>query len=104
MTMTDKFERLSGFYQTKKEWNKKECTFQLMTMKKGKPKVVTETKFDMSALIGDIMITIIIDMGQGYMLHTKWNVLPACPKLHAALFAVMSAEENREADANGPQR
>jgi hypothetical protein len=100
--LNDKFERLSGFYQTKKEWSKKECTLQLMTMKKGKPKVVTETKFNMAEMIGSIQTTKEIDLGSGYLLRTQWNILPGCPKLHAQLFKGLEAEKQlEEAEQSG---
>lgn len=57
----------------------------------------------MSDLIGDIMIKKEIDLGKGYLLKTQWTIIPACPKLHAALFSKME-EENKDADANGLHR
>ena len=100
VVMSDKFERVSGFYQTKKEWSKKECIFQLMTMKKDKLKVVTETKVNMAEMIGSILAKKEVDMGKGYILKTQWNILPACPKLHAQLFKGLEAE-NQLAEAEG---
>jgi hypothetical protein len=64
--------------------------------KKGKPKLVTETKFNMSSLVGDINLTKDIDLGNGYTIKTLWNILPACPKLHAALFKNLAEEEAAE--------
>lgn len=67
--------------------------FQLMAMKKGKAKVLTECKYNMSDLIGDINKKADIDLGKGFILKTQWNILPACPKLHAALFKNMQDED-----------
>ena len=73
-----------------------------MTMKKGKPKVVTETKVNMAEMIGDIQALKEIDLGSGYILRTQWNILPACPKLHAQLFKGLEAEKQlEEAEQSG---
>ena len=73
-----------------------------MTMKKGKPKVVTETKVNMAEMIGEIQALKEIDLGKGYILRTQWNILPACPKLHAQLFKGLEAEKQlEEAEQSG---
>ena len=73
-----------------------------MTMKKGKPKVLTEIKVNMAEMIGSIEAQKEVNLGNGYILQTQWNILPACPKLHAQLFKGLEAEKQlEEAEQNG---
>ena len=47
-----------------------------MTMKKGKPKVLTEIKVNMAEMIGSIEAQKEVNLGNGYILQTQWNILP----------------------------
>ena len=49
--------------------------------------MISERKVDMSSFIGHYDAKSTIDLGKGIILKTKWNILPACPKLHNALIS-----------------
>ena len=99
-------ERISSFYQDKKtyKWQKKECLFTLLTIKKGKSKVVTESKYDMSKNIGLHDKITVLNLGSGIDLKFTLNLGLACPVMHKSLFKSADAEvmmEDIEADMKG---
>ena len=55
-----------------------------MTMKKGKPKVLTEIKVNMAEMIGSIEAQKEVNLGNGYILQTQWNILEAEKQLEEA--------------------
>ena len=61
-----------------------------MTMKKGKPKVLTEIKVNMAEMIGSIEAQKEVNLGNGYILQTQWNILPACPNEEAGDLSIMA--------------
>ena len=105
-TLEKSLERISSFYQDKKtyKWMKKECIFTLQSIKKGKAKNVTESKYDMSKNIGLHDKITILNLGVGIMLKFTLNLGLACPVMHKSLFKQADADgilDDLEADMKG---
>ena len=85
--MTEKFEKLSSFYQEKNgAWQSKECVFKLISSQNNKQtKVLAEKKFDLATCAG-IKKSLQLDMGNGFSMSISLNIQPADAVKHADLF------------------
>ena len=67
--MSDKFSKMSTFYQDKNGlWQKKECTFKILSSKNGKNSTLVEKKFDLATCMGSGR-SFQLDMGKGFAIE-----------------------------------
>jgi len=52
----------------------------------GAAKLLTEKKVDLATLVGGRNEQFQLDLGKGFALGIRINIVPACPKRHAELF------------------
>ena len=89
--LSEKFEKISSFYQTKKsnEWQPKNCIFRIITseyLEKKSTKILAEKKFDMSTCIDTDNNSFELDMGKGFSIEMRFKIRPACKNKDETLF------------------
>ena len=102
--MKESIERLQAFYHSKNkgEWKANQCLFRLVSYSSnGAAKPLTEKKVDLATLVGGRNEQFQLDLGKGFALGIRINIVPACPKRHAELFKQEASLGNVEVQEGG---
>lgn len=95
LKMTDKFDRISGFYQNKKgEFQRKTCAFRLRIG--GKSHL---SNFDLSSQVGNKNTSVEITLGK-LTVKVLFKIVPASRVTHAELFASVTLDASIGSNAS----